>query len=1191
MFIYLSKKIAIPNGVKLKSVSWNPEQGWIACGGDSGLLKVLKLESTSSKDSKAKGVAAPSNLSMNQTLEGHNGAVVCVCWNANYRKLTTSDQNGLIIVWMLHKGMWFEEMINNRNKSVVRDMKWTADGMKICIVYEDGAVIVGSVDGNRLWGKELKVTLAFVEWSPDGRSIIFVTLTGEVYLYDNLGNRINKLSLYAVEDTGSGSQFGIIGIHWYDGTEGHVDANAPTLAIAFENGRVQITRGELDDAPVVIDTGMKLTQCKWNTNGSNLALAGSQLTALPSGEQRDVSMVQFYSPYGQHLRTLKVPGSGIGALSWEGGGLRIALAVDSYIYFANIRPDYKWGYFANTVVFAYNKPERAEHCVCFWDTHTEERYTKYVKQMVAIRAAGDNCIMCTHSEDSSGQYVIILCNAIGSPVDSKYIDVEPKHIAMTKYHVIVASAHSIYIWQYRTPVSKLTSLEFSTNNKLQGRREGRERIFHIDDPASQAASDLKSYSNMDKNTSDPIVCMTAGETCLMVGRASGIVHRYTLPHISLENKYELRSRPQMLGINCDTTMMSIIDSNGLLSFFDLEAGAGKQTGGKGPPGEQLTFERKDTWDMMWAEDNPELFCMMEKTRMYMFKNMEPEEPALSSGYLCQFKDLQTKAVMLDEVMQNPEQLEKELVLEFETKSLRDVRELLGNVGLRDTYQYVDEHPHPRLWRLLAEAALEELDLTVADKAFVRCSDYQGIQYVKRLRLLDDRMKQKAEVAAYFQRFDEAESLYREIDRKDLAIELRMRLGDWFRVVQLVQSGGGDDELLSLAWNRIGDYYAARQKWGKAAQYYTQAKNNEALVDCYYILENFKELEKLMHSLPEGSTLLKEIGEKFQSVGIAENAVAAYLRGGEIKMSIDCCVLLHRWDKAMELAEEHNFPQIEGLLVKYATQLLERGKTMAAVELYRKANKSPEAAKLLAKMAQEQGQEKRNPLRAKKLHVLAALEVERYRKRVLTTDATQTQGMTAAQTTAATLESLMTQDGATGEDKVLDRAWRGAEAYHFFLLAQRQLYNNQLDAAMKTALRLAMFEDILEPRDIYSMIALTSFHAKYYSQCSKAFIRLETLKELSQEDRDGMADLALKIFTKNPPSDPSSRNYNCPKCNEVVKDWFTQCRGCGHKFGACIQTGRALMEKRLYTCRQCRHQAYDHELRGVSNCPLCHTVLL
>ena len=96
---------------------------------------------------------------------------MCVTWNANYRKLTTSDQNGLIIVWMLHKGVWFEEMINNRNKSVVRDMKWTADGQKICIVYEDGAVIVGSVDGNRLWGKELAMNLSLVQWSPDGRLI------------------------------------------------------------------------------------------------------------------------------------------------------------------------------------------------------------------------------------------------------------------------------------------------------------------------------------------------------------------------------------------------------------------------------------------------------------------------------------------------------------------------------------------------------------------------------------------------------------------------------------------------------------------------------------------------------------------------------------------------------------------------------------------------------------------------------------------------------------------------------------------------------------------------------------------------------------------------------------------------------------------------------------------------------------
>jgi hypothetical protein len=50
-------------------------------------------------------------------------------------------------------------MINNRNKSVVRDMKWTADGRKICIIYEDGAVrikpLYSSVEDVTLYLKAL----------------------------------------------------------------------------------------------------------------------------------------------------------------------------------------------------------------------------------------------------------------------------------------------------------------------------------------------------------------------------------------------------------------------------------------------------------------------------------------------------------------------------------------------------------------------------------------------------------------------------------------------------------------------------------------------------------------------------------------------------------------------------------------------------------------------------------------------------------------------------------------------------------------------------------------------------------------------------------------------------------------------------------------------------------------------------
>jgi hypothetical protein len=38
------------------------------------------------------------------------------------------------------------------------------------------------------------------------------------------------------------------------------------------------------------------------------------------------------------------------------------------------------------------------------------------------------------------------------------------------------------------------------------------------------------------------------------------------------------------------------------------------------------FERKDVWDMRWADDDPELFALMEKTRMYIFRGLVAEEP-------------------------------------------------------------------------------------------------------------------------------------------------------------------------------------------------------------------------------------------------------------------------------------------------------------------------------------------------------------------------------------------------------------------------------------------------------------------------------------------------------------------------------------------------------------------------------------
>jgi WD repeat-containing protein 35 len=78
-------------------------------------------------------------------------------------------------------------------------MRWSADGGKICIAYDDGAVIVGGVDGARLWGKDLGLQLCLLQWAPDGAHLLFATAAGECHTYDSSGNGVAKMQLYCNE--------------------------------------------------------------------------------------------------------------------------------------------------------------------------------------------------------------------------------------------------------------------------------------------------------------------------------------------------------------------------------------------------------------------------------------------------------------------------------------------------------------------------------------------------------------------------------------------------------------------------------------------------------------------------------------------------------------------------------------------------------------------------------------------------------------------------------------------------------------------------------------------------------------------------------------------------------------------------------------------------------------------------------
>lgn len=69
--------------------------------------------------------------------------------------------------------------------------------------------------------------------------------------------------------------------------------------------------------------------------------------------------------------------------------------------------------------------------------------------------------------------------------------------------------------------------------------------------------------------------------------------------------------------------------------------------------------------------------------------------------------------------------------------------------------------------------------------------------------------------------------------------------------------------------------------------------------------------------------------------------------GTIQAAIDTCIKLNHWDKALKLSTEHSLNlNVNQLFEKHVNTLLQRGRILDAVQLYRKANRFVDSAELL-----------------------------------------------------------------------------------------------------------------------------------------------------------------------------------------------------------------------------------------------------
>lgn len=97
-------------------------------------------------------------------------------------------------MWVKYEGRWSIELINDRGNSV-SDFAWSHDGKMAAICYQDGFVLVGSVNGQRFWSQLYDLpnsTITCATWAPNDNFVLIGLSNGSLMVVDEHGTILTR---------------------------------------------------------------------------------------------------------------------------------------------------------------------------------------------------------------------------------------------------------------------------------------------------------------------------------------------------------------------------------------------------------------------------------------------------------------------------------------------------------------------------------------------------------------------------------------------------------------------------------------------------------------------------------------------------------------------------------------------------------------------------------------------------------------------------------------------------------------------------------------------------------------------------------------------------------------------------------------------------------------------------------------
>ena len=81
--------------------------------------------------------------------------------------------------------------------------------------------------------------------------------------------------------------------------------------------------------------------------------------------------------------------------------------------------------------------------------------------------------------------------------------------------------------------------------------------------------------------------------------------------------------------------------------------------------------------------------------------------------------------------------------------------------------------------------MDNLDFDTARKSMLQMNDFNGIEFLNKMKNVKDPELLKAEIAQYNSNYEEASKLFSKSNRNDLNLAMLMKLGKWEQVSEIM----------------------------------------------------------------------------------------------------------------------------------------------------------------------------------------------------------------------------------------------------------------------------------------------------------------------------------------------------------------------------------------------------------------------